>query len=128
MALSWFREADFISPHLNLTDDTFHSIGETEFKAMKPTACIINVSRGAIIDEPALVRALQENEIGGAGLDVTDPEECALSNPLLHMSNVIVTPHIAGSSKEALERVATMCIANIECYFAGKELPGRKIV
>lgn len=123
-----FREADFISPHLNLTDDTFHSIGETEFKAMKPTACIINVSRGAIIDEPALVRALQENEIGGAGLDVTDPEECALSNPLLHMSNVIVTPHIAGSSKEALERVATMCIANIECYFAGKELPGRKIV
>ena len=50
-----FREADFISPHLNLTDDTFHSIGETEFKAMKPTACIINVSRGAIIDEPAPV-------------------------------------------------------------------------
>ena len=49
-------------------------------------------------------------------------------NPLYTMSNVIVTPHIAGSSKEALERVATMCIANIECYFAGKELPGRKIV
>ena len=123
-----FQNADYISPHLNLTEDTLHSIGKAEFKAMKPTACIINVSRGAIIDENALIEALQQKEIGGAGLDVTDPEECAPDNPLHHMGNVIVTPHIAGSSREAMERVAAMCIANIECYFAGKELPGRIIV
>lgn len=123
-----FRTADYISLHLNLTDDTLHSIGRAEFDAMKPTACIINVSRGAIIDEPALIQALQEKKIGGAGLDVTDPEECAPENPLLHMDNVIVTPHIAGSSREAMERVAGMCIANIESFFAGRELPGRRIV
>lgn len=120
-----FREADYISPHLNLTPDTNKSIGAAEFKAMKPTACLLNCSRGAIVDEAALIQALQNGEIGGAGLDVTDPERCAADNPLMHMSNVIITPHTAGSSEEALQRVASMCIESIEAVFAGKNPQGR---
>lgn len=120
-----FREADYISPHLNLTPETNKSIGAAEFKAMKSTACLLNCSRGAIVDEAALIKALQRREIGGAGLDVTDPEHCAADNPLMHMSNVIVTPHTAGSSEESLMRVAAMCIESIEAVLAGKEPKGR---
>lgn len=123
-----FKRADFVSLHLNLSKETLHSVGEQEFASMKSTAYIINASRGAIIDQSALIKALESGQIAGAGLDVTDPEECELDDPLFHMRNVILTPHIAGSSTEALERVAGMCVANIESFFARKELPGRRIV
>jgi len=107
-------QSDYISVHLNLTPETAKSFGEREFRQMKSTACFINCSRGALVDEEALIKALQNGDIAGAGLDVTDPEECSVDNPLLHMDQVIVTPHIAGSSHEALIRVANMCISNIE--------------
>lgn len=120
-----FRRADYISLHLNLNRDTYKSIGRAEFEAMKDSACFINVSRGAMVKEDELIEALKNGVIAGAALDVTDPEECEAPNPLMHMSNVILTPHVAGSSREALERVANMCIENIETYLSGGEPAGR---
>lgn len=118
-------QADYISLHLNLTDETRNYLSTEEFRQMKPTARLINVSRGPMVDELALIQALQNHEIAGAGLDVTDPEECAADNPLMQMNQVILSPHVAGSATEALIRVADMCIANIDCHLNGQPLPGR---
>ena len=85
--------SDFISLHCPSTPDTFHLIGDKEFAAMKNDAVIVNTARGAVIDEAALVRALQNNIIGGAGLDVVENEPLTDQNPLLALDNVIVTPH-----------------------------------
>ena len=93
--------SDFVSIHVPLNDETRHLIGESFFRAMKPTAYLINVSRGPIVDERALVTALQEDEIAGAGLDVFDREPALADNPLLKMDNVVVTPHSAGWSVDA---------------------------
>lgn len=96
-----FREADFISAHAPLTRDTFHLIGEPQFKLMKKGAIFVNTGRGKVVDEPALIKALSEGWIGGAALDVLEQEPPDPSNPLLHMPNVIVTPHMASYSNEA---------------------------
>ena len=85
--------SDFISLHCPSTPDTFHLIGEKEFAAMKNDAVIVNTARGAVIDEAALVMALRNAVIGGAGLDVVENEPLTAENPLLALDNVIVTPH-----------------------------------
>ena len=90
--------SDYVSIHTPLNDETHHMIDAGFFRAMKSDAYIINVSRGPIIDEQALIRALQDGEIAGAGLDVFDEEPTPSDNPLLKMDNVIVTPHSAGRS------------------------------
>jgi D-3-phosphoglycerate dehydrogenase len=95
-----FKEADFLSVHSPLNEETRHSIGCNEFKMMKKNALLINTSRGAVIDEEALINALKNGEIAGAGLDVTEEEPPAKDNPLLGMDNVIITPHIAAFSDE----------------------------
>ncbi|MBV9169979.1 MAG: C-terminal binding protein [Chloroflexi bacterium] len=95
------READLISAHAPLTKDTFHLVGEPQFRAMKNTAIFVNTGRGKVVDEPALIRALQEGWIGGAALDVLEQEPPDPKNPLLQMDNVIVTPHMASYSNEA---------------------------
>ena len=77
------READFVSLHVPLTDETHHLIGEPEFELMKPTAILVNTARGPIVDTDALRRALHEGWIGGAALDVTDPEPLPADHPLL---------------------------------------------
>jgi phosphoglycerate dehydrogenase-like enzyme/pimeloyl-ACP methyl ester carboxylesterase len=92
--------SDFISVHCPLTDGTHHLIGENEFKAMKNNALLINTSRGAVIDEQALVRALQEKWIAGAAVDVTEIEPPSADSPLLKLDNLIITPHIAAFSDE----------------------------
>ncbi|MFC1920578.1 C-terminal binding protein [Chloroflexota bacterium] len=97
------KESDFVSVHAPLSDDTFHLIGEKEFKQMKPTAYIINTARGKVIDEQALIKALREKLIAGAGLDVFEQEPIDSENPLLKMDNVIVTPHSASYSDTALK-------------------------
>ncbi|MEM3385616.1 MAG: C-terminal binding protein [Nitrososphaeria archaeon] len=96
------READIISIHVLLTNETRHMIGEQEFKKMKKSAFIINTSRGAVIDENALVKALKEKTIAGAALDVFEKEPLSKDSPLLKMDNVILTPHIAWYSEEAM--------------------------
>ena len=95
------READFVSVHAPHSKGTHHLIGEEQFKLMKPSSVIVNTGRGKVVDEPALIRALQQGRIAGAGLDVLEEEPPEANNPLLNMSNVIVTPHMASYSDEA---------------------------
>jgi D-3-phosphoglycerate dehydrogenase len=97
------RESDFVTLHVALTKETNGMISTRELNLMKPTAYLINTSRGPVIDEEALIKALKEKKIAGAGLDVFAKEPINLDNPLLKFDNVIVTPHCAGNSKEALE-------------------------
>ena len=94
------RQSDYVSLHCPLTDETRHLLGEKEFAKMKPLSIIINTSRGGVIDEKALCKALAERKIGGAALDVTDPEPPSLDDELLKLDNVIVTPHVAAFSAD----------------------------
>jgi D-3-phosphoglycerate dehydrogenase len=95
------RESDFVSLHAPLTEDTKHLFGAEEFKKMKPTAYLINTSRGGLIDEQALFTSLSNGMISGAGLDVTDPEPPQKDNPLLQLENVIMTGHTAYYSEDS---------------------------
>ena len=87
--------------HALLNASTRRFFGEAQFRAMKPTAFFVNTSRGATVDEAALIRALREGWIAGAGLDVVESEPAAPDNPLLKMTNVVITPHTAGYGQEA---------------------------
>ena len=93
-----FGRSDFLSIHCPLTDRTHHLVGERELRMMKPQAVLINTSRGPVIDEAALARALTEGWIAAAGLDVLEQEPPDSDNPLLKLDNVVITPHIAGYS------------------------------
>jgi D-3-phosphoglycerate dehydrogenase / 2-oxoglutarate reductase len=97
--------ADYVSVHTLLNAETHHLINETFLRRMKPTACLINTSRGSVVDEQALVRALQEQWIAGAALDVRESEPPATDSPLARMDNVILTPHAAYLSSPAVARV-----------------------
>jgi D-3-phosphoglycerate dehydrogenase len=97
------KESDFVSVHTPLDKQTRHLIGEAEFRQMKPTAYLINTARGTIIDETVLIKALKEKWIAGAGLDVYEKEPIEPGNPLLELDNVVVIPHTASFSDEALE-------------------------
>ena len=97
-----FKRSDFISVHCPLLPDTRHLVDERALRQMKPKAVLINTSRGPVIDEAALIRALSEKWISAAGLDVFEQEPIAPDNPLLKLDNVVVTPHIAGYSDEFL--------------------------
>ncbi len=100
-----FSESDYLSIHTILNAETYHSIGETEFQLMKPTARLINCARGGIIDETALFHALKDKQIAGAALDVFE-DEPATENPLLELDNVLALPHLGASTTEAQEHVA----------------------
>jgi len=92
-------KSDFVSMHAPSTQEVHHLMSETQFKAMKPTALFINNGRGPTVDEAALIKALEQGWIAGAGLDVFEQEPPDPENPLLHMSNVILTPHVASASQ-----------------------------
>lgn len=96
-------QADFVSLHCPLTPSTRKLISEPQLRRMKPTAILINTSRGPVVDEPALIRALTEGWIAAAGLDVFEQEPPAADNPLLKMENVILTPHSASRSGDGME-------------------------
>ena len=108
-----FREADIVSLHLPLTDATHHFVDESLIKLMKPTAVLINVARGSVVDEQALVRALNEGRIAGAGVDVFESEPPAPDNLLVNMPNVIWTPHAGGSTDIAINRVGQGSVEQI---------------
>ncbi|MBA7617021.1 D-3-phosphoglycerate dehydrogenase [subsurface metagenome] len=99
------KESDFISVHTTLSKESWHLIGEEEFKQMKPNAYFINTSRGSVVDEVALIKALQEKRIAGAGLDVFEKEPVDADNPLLKMDNVVATSHLGGYSDVSLKQV-----------------------
>jgi D-3-phosphoglycerate dehydrogenase len=96
------RKSDNISIHCPYTTETHHMFSTDEFRAMRPTAFLINTARGSIVDEKALIEALRSGEISGAGLDVFEQEPLRPDSPLLRMENVIVTPHSAWYSEEAI--------------------------
>ncbi|KPK24110.1 MAG: hypothetical protein AMJ70_02765 [Dehalococcoidia bacterium SG8_51_3] len=100
-------EADYISIHTLCNQETQHLIGEKELRLMKSNAFLINTSRGSIINEVALIKALEEKQIAGAGLDVFEQEPVDPNNPLLKMSNVVITPHSAYYSDNAIRRLRT---------------------
>ncbi len=102
------NESDFVSIHTPLNKETWHLIGEKEFKQMKPSAYLINTARGSVVNEAALIKALQEKWIAGAGLDVFEKEPVDSDNPLLKMDNVIITPHSASYSDDSFKRLRTM--------------------
>ncbi|MFC1881972.1 NAD(P)-dependent oxidoreductase [Thermodesulfobacteriota bacterium] len=90
------KQSDIITLHVALNSQTHHMIGKHEFELMKPDAFFINTSRGAVVDEPALIEALGQNRIGGAGLDVFESEPLPVESPIRHLDNVILSPHNAG--------------------------------
>jgi glyoxylate reductase len=115
-------KADFISLHVPLTPETRHFISEREIRMMKPTAILINMARGPVVDLKALYTALSERWIRAAALDVTDPEPISPDNPLLTLDNIIITPHL-GSASIATRR--EMCLVAARNLVAG--LTGRRL-
>lgn len=117
------RRSDFVSLHLPLTQETFHLIGERELALMKPRAILVNTSRGAVVDQAALTRALREDRIAGAGLDVFEQEPISPDDPLLGLDNVTVTPHTASSSDQVMDSLFSAGVQVTIDLLRGK-LPG----
>jgi phosphoglycerate dehydrogenase-like enzyme len=113
-------ESDIVSICAPLTDETHGMFDDDAFRRMKPSALLINVTRGKIVDEPSLLRALEGGLIGGAGLDVTPEEPLPQDNPLWDMPNVIVTPHVAGGSPHRDDRTVGLFCDNLERFLVGK--------
>ena len=107
------RESDFISVNCDLNPTSFHLLNDDTFARMKPGTVVVNTARGPIIDEAALVRALQSGHLGGAGLDVFEHEPLPADSPLRQMDNVMLAPHNSNSSPEAWERVHLNTIRNL---------------
>lgn len=117
------RESDFISLHTVLSPDTHHLLNDDRFKLMKKSAIVINTSRGPVIDQAALQRALAAGTIAYAALDVTDPEPIKLDDPLLKLDNIIIAPHIASASFETRNKMSAMAAANLLAGLKGDRLP-----
>jgi len=115
-------ECDYVVIALPLTTATRHVIGEPELRAMKPSAYLVNIARGGLIDEAALVRALREGWIGGAGLDVFDEEPLPPDSPLWELDNALISPHVAGFTPHYDERAVALFAGNLSRYLAGLPL------
>lgn len=113
------KESDFVSLHVPLTEETFHLIGEKELRLMKPTAVLINTSRGPVVDEKALVKALKKGWIWGAGLDVYENEP-ELEEELKYLDNVVLTSHIGSATEEARYKMAMMAARNVVSVLEGQ--------
>jgi D-3-phosphoglycerate dehydrogenase / 2-oxoglutarate reductase len=113
-------QVDFLTLHTPLMADTHHLIGARELRLMKPGAFLINVSRGPVVDEAALIRALEDGHLAGAGLDVFDPEPPMPDNPLLRMTNVVVTPHVASNTDKGLWRMSSSVVDQVLQVLAGE--------
>ena len=119
------EQADYVSVHTPLTPETRHLIGAAELKRMKPTAYLINTSRGGTVDQVALREALEAGEIAGAGLDVTDPEPLPSDDPLLTAPNLTVVPHVGSATVRTRSRMADLAVDNLLAALAGEEMPHR---
>lgn len=117
-----FHESDFILISTPLTKETRALVGEKEIRAMKPTAYIVNIARGEIIDEEALVRALKENRIAGAGLDVFAHEPLPSESELWDLDNVLIAPHISSATHHYDERAVELFSENLRRYLRGEDL------
>ena len=113
------EESDFVCVHVPLTDETRHLFNAAVFARMKPTAILINVSRGPVVDEGALARALQQGAIAGAGLDVYENEPSVHPRLLALRERVVLTPHIGSATRETRHRMADLAISNVLSVLAG---------
>ena len=116
-------QSDFVSLHVNLTPETRHLISERTLGLMKPTAVLVNTSRGPVVDQAALATALRDGVIWAAALDVTDPEPIPMDDPLVALDNCLVVPHIASASRATRGKMAAMAAANLIAGVRGEPLP-----
>ena len=117
------RESDFVTIHTDLNETTRHMMNAAAFAKMKPTAIVINTARGPIVDPQALYDALKSGKIGGAALDVTEPEPIPTDSPLLTLPNCLIVPHIASASVATRGKMAQMAAANLIAGLRGEKLP-----
>jgi (S)-sulfolactate dehydrogenase len=115
------RAADVVTVHVPLVESTHHLLGPAQLEMLKPHAVLINTSRGGVIDESALAEALTQGRLGGAALDVFADEPLKAGSPLAGVSNLILTPHIAGLTMQSNERVSTLVASRVmEALLAGE--------
>jgi glyoxylate reductase len=115
--------SDFVSLHVNLSPVTRHMIDAETLALMKPTAVLVNTSRGPVVDQAALASALRDGVIWAAGLDVTDPEPIPMDDPLVTLDNCLIVPHIASASRATRGKMAAMAAANLVAGVPGEQLP-----
>ena len=118
-----FERSDFVSLHTNLTAETRHLVNAERLRRMKPTSVLVNTSRGPVVDQKALYRALREGWIMAAAADVTDPEPMPMDEPLLTLPNFVVVPHIASASRATRGKMAQMAAENLLAGVRGERLP-----
>jgi lactate dehydrogenase-like 2-hydroxyacid dehydrogenase len=115
--------SDFVSLHVNLSEVTRHLINAETLSWMKPTAVLVNTSRGPVVDQRALADALRDGVIWAAGLDVTDPEPIPMDDPLVGLDNCLIVPHIASASRATRDKMAAMAAENLLAGVRGEPLP-----
>jgi lactate dehydrogenase-like 2-hydroxyacid dehydrogenase len=115
--------SDFVSLHVNLTAETRHLINARTLASMKPTAVLVNTSRGPVVDQRALASALRDGVIWAAALDVTDPEPISMDDPLVGLDNCLIVPHIASASRVTRGKMAAIAAANLLAGVRGQPLP-----
>jgi phosphoglycerate dehydrogenase-like enzyme len=114
------RESDFVTLHVPLLPETTGMIGPAQFALMKPTAFLINAARGPVVNERALIEALQAGRIAGAGLDVFEVEPTDTANPLLKMENVVTLPHVGSATEATRQAMVDLAVDNVLAFLAGK--------
>jgi glyoxylate reductase len=121
------QEADFVTLNVPLTPETYHMIGREQLRMMKPTAYLINVARGGVVDHDALVEALSEHWIAGAAVDVTEPEPLPRDHPLLSMDNIVIAPHLGSATRQTRLRMTQRTVENLLAGLAGEPMPNRVV-
>ena len=115
-----FRRSDVVSLHCPLTDQNKHLVNAARLAQMKPSAFLLNTSRGPLVDDTALTDALNSGKISGAALDVLSVEPPPATNPLLTAKNCLITPHLAWGTRAARSRLMRIAVANVRAFLAGK--------
>lgn len=118
-------QSDYVTLNVPMSPATRHLIGRAQLRAMKPTACLINVARGGVVDHDALVEALREGWIAGAALDVTEPEPLPRDHPLLTLDNVVIAPHLGSATRQTRYNMARRAADNLLAGLEGTTLPNR---
>ena len=113
------QQSDYVSLHCPLTDETRKMMGAEQFAMMKSTAIFINMARGGVVEQPALYEALNNKTIARAAIDVTDPEPIPMSDPLLTLDNVVITPHVGSASEATFKNMGLMAVRNITAALTG---------
>jgi glyoxylate reductase len=119
------ERADYVTLNLPLMPETRGIIGRAQLQQMRPTAWLINVARGGVVDHAALVEALEQGWIAGAALDVTEPEPLPRDHPLLRLENAIIVPHLGSATRQTRRAMAQLTIDNLNAGLAGQPLPSR---